>query len=58
VIPIVARSLAALPGAGLHWPGGVITGIAVGVGVVIAVVVRSRRADQGEMRVILGRWPL
>lgn len=57
VIPIVARTLAGLPGAGLHWPGGVIGELVVGVVVVVVAVVQRRRAEQVGMRAILGRWP-
>jgi competence protein ComEC len=56
VIPMVARSLASLPGAGLRWPGGVTTAIALGAVAVVVAAACGRRAARGQSRAILGRW--
>jgi competence protein ComEC len=57
VIPVVARTMASLPGAGLRWPGGAVTELTVGAAIVCIAVARSRRPRRDGSHAILGRWP-
>jgi competence protein ComEC len=57
VIVIVAHLFAALPGAGLRWPGGRRSeALIVGLGAAV-VVCRLRRRGMSGAHAILGRWP-
>jgi competence protein ComEC len=58
VIAVVARALAGLPGAGLRWPGGAPTDLAVSAVVIAGVTMRARRVRHrpSSARAILSAW--
>jgi competence protein ComEC len=54
-ISLAARALSSLPAAGLRWPGGAASDVAMIVFFAM-VVGHSRRRDHGRAHAILGRW--
>jgi competence protein ComEC len=57
VIVVVARTFASIPAAGVRWPGGVPTDLALWAVVAVVVIIRGRRRRSTNDHAILGRWP-